>query len=61
MNKRITLITLFEESIKSKIQEMINLTNVKACKVPYGVTLDDRVKVDTLPYQHGMNYIKMKL
>jgi 2''-5'' RNA ligase len=51
MNKRITLITNFENEISYKIDKLIKNTGISTCKVPYGVEgVDDRIKMDTLPY-----------
>lgn len=50
MNERITLVSLFEEYSLEKINKLVNKINENLCKVPFGKNVDDRIKVDTLPY-----------
>lgn len=50
MNSRITLISLFDKSNLEKINLYVNKISQTLCKVPFGKNVDDRIKVDTLPY-----------
>lgn len=50
MNKRITLITMLNSASLDKINNLVSKINVPICKVPYGVTIDEREKNDSLPF-----------
>ncbi|MFR2534574.1 MAG: 2'-5' RNA ligase family protein [Clostridia bacterium] len=50
MNKRITLITLFDEKTLKTINSLVNKLDKKICKVPYGIDDENREKMDTLPF-----------
>lgn len=55
MNERITLVSLFDQKNLNRINAIINKINVPLCKVPFGKNVDDRMKVDTLPYHFTLS------
>lgn len=50
MNERITLISMFDQNNLEKINNIIKIINESICKVPFIENINDRMKVDTLPY-----------
>lgn len=55
MNERITFISIFDNNNLEKIEFYIEKLNEKLCKVPYGKNVDNREKVDTLPYHFTLS------
>ena len=55
MNERITLISLFNKNDLEKINNIIKILNEPLCKVPFGKNVEDRIKVDTLPYHFTLS------
>ena len=50
MEKRITLVTMFDNEEINKIETLMLKTNKKTCKVPYGIDDEKRYEIDNLPY-----------
>lgn len=50
MNRRITLISFINPTELDKIKKLLNNTNIKTCKMPYGIDDDNRHDIDNLPY-----------
>ena len=50
MKERVTLVTLFNEKVTKKINNLINIVDEPLCKVPYLASVEDRVFADTLPF-----------
>lgn len=50
MEKRITLVTMFDNEEINKIKNLMVKTNQKNCKVPYGIDDENRYEIDNLPY-----------
>lgn len=50
MEKRITLVTMFDNEEINKIEPLMLKTNKKTCKVPYGIDDENRYEIDNLPY-----------
>lgn len=50
MNERITLVSLLTQDGLQKINSILKIVNESLCKVPFGKNVDDRIKMDTLPY-----------
>lgn len=50
MNKIVTLITIFNEQTLNKIRNLVFKYEVKTCKVPFGVTENNRERNDGLPF-----------
>lgn len=55
MNDRITFISIFNDNNLEKIEYYTNQINEKMCKVPFGKNVDNRKKVDTLPYHFTLS------
>lgn len=55
MNERITLISLFNQNDLEKINNVIKIINEPLCKVPFCKNVEDRIKVDTLPYHFTLS------
>lgn len=47
---RITLITFLEPKELMKINHHLKSTDIKMCKVPYGIDDENRLKIDHLPF-----------
>ena len=50
MGKRITLISLMNQSEIDKIDNLMNVLKEKTCKVPFGIDDGKRYEIDSLPY-----------
>lgn len=50
MNERITLVSLLNQDDLQKINNILKNVNELLCKVPFGKNVNDRIKMDTLPY-----------
>lgn len=50
MEKKITLVTMFDNEEINKIETLMLKTNKKTCKVPYGIDDEKRYEIDNLPY-----------
>lgn len=50
MNERIALVTLFNQGGIEKINSFFQTIEEPLCKIPFGKNVNDRIKVDTLPY-----------
>ena len=50
MEKRITLVTMFDNEEINKIETLMLKTNKRTCKVPYGIDDENRYEIDNLPY-----------
>ncbi len=50
MGKRITLISYMPEKELKKIDKLVSHSNVKLCKMPYGIDDEKRYEIDHLPY-----------
>lgn len=50
MEKRITLVTMFDNEEINKIETLMLKPNQKTCKVPYGIDDENRYEIDNLPY-----------
>ena len=55
MNERVTLISVFDNDNLAKIKFYMELIKDKLCKVPFGKNVDNREKVDTLPYHFTLS------
>lgn len=55
MNERITFVSLFDNKNLTKIEYYTKQISEKLCKVPYGKNVDNREKVDTLPYHFTLS------
>lgn len=47
---RIVLISKFNKSDEDKIAKLVSMTNIKTCKLSYGIHDENRKEYDTLPY-----------
>lgn len=50
MSKRITLVTLFDDTEINKINDLMKKIQERTCKVPYGIDDENRFKIDNLPF-----------
>lgn len=55
MNKRITLISTFDDISIKKIEYSIRQVSEKLCKVPFGKIVGNRIEMDTLPYHFTLS------